>query len=208
MALGYGSQQQGITSAEDLLGKIVQSRHDDLITATYQDANPAQSTSDTANVDLEAPVVTLVSPTHESFTNIGSATMSAEVTDADAGVDEASIVLKVNALTSGLAVRSDPPKTPITDGYRITAVSQGAISEGEKKWFVGVVDKVGNIPTLDNTTTKQPNEGALGAASNTAGSADKPFVFTVGHPGAQSDRRKDGTIPEKPRRDQRRRQGD
>ena len=81
----------------------MQARHDDIITVTYQDANPAISVSQSARVDLEAPVVTLVSPVDGFFTNIATVTMSAEVTDAGAGVNQNSIDLKINLGTTGLS---------------------------------------------------------------------------------------------------------
>ena len=136
---------QGTTSAETLLAKIVQARHNDVITVTYQDASPAASVSKSARVDMEAPVVTLVSPVDGFFTNIAAVTMSAEVTDAGAGVDPADIELKINLGTTGLS-RGAAVESPIVNGYRVTATSQGTISEGQKKWFVGVMDKVGNMP--------------------------------------------------------------
>ena len=176
--LGYDRAAQGITSAETLLDKIVQARHNDVITVTYQDADPAASVSRSARVDMEAPVVTLVSPVDGFFTNIAAVTMSAEVTDDGAGVDPADIELKINLGTTGLS-RGAAVESPIVNGYRVTATSQGTISEGQKKWFVGVMDKVGNIPTMNDPATDDVNEGAKGAASNLADLADNPFKFTV-----------------------------
>ena len=195
-AVGYDTTAQENASAEDLLAKIVQARHDDIITVTYQDANPAGSASQSARVDLEAPVVTLVGPVDGFFTNIATVTMSAEVTDAGAGVNQNSIDLKINIGTTGLS-RGAAVVTPIEGGYRVTAASEGSISEGEKKWFVGVVDKVGNVPNRDVQDDNKPegcgatgepecgtgpagvNEAPKGAASNLDSLADNPFKFTV-----------------------------
>ncbi len=182
--------------ASDFEALAIRARHGDIINVTYQDANPSASVSKTATVDLEAPVVTLVSPVQNFFTNVASVTMSAEVTDADAGVDPTNIELKIDIGTTGLA-RAAAVETPIENGYRVTAASQGSISEGKKEWFVGVRDKVGNVPDRDVQGTDEPedcgeegndpcgdgpegvNEAPRGAASNTAAEADNPFAFTV-----------------------------
>ena len=82
---------EGLISSQDHPCAARRRNHRD-----YQDANPATSVSKSARVDLEAPVVTLVSPVDGFFTNIATVTMSAEVTDAGAGVDQANIELKIN----------------------------------------------------------------------------------------------------------------
>ena len=134
--------------ASDFVALIIPARHDDIINVTYQDASPATSVSKSARVDLEAPVVTLVGPVDGFFTSIATVTMSAEVTDTGAGVDQSGIELKTNAGTTGLS-RGAAVESPIVDGYRVTAASQGTIAEGKKEWFVGVKDKVGNVPASD-----------------------------------------------------------
>ena len=70
-------------------------------------------------------------------------------------------------------------ESPIVDGYRVTAASQGTIAEGKKEWFVGVVDKVGNVPASDIEETEDVNEAPKGAAAPSIGAADNPFKFTV-----------------------------
>ena len=122
--------------ASDFLDLVVTARHGDVINVVYQDASPATSVSDSARVDLEAPVVKLVGPSDNFFTNIATVTMSAEVTDADAGVDPTNIELTINSGTTGLA-RAAAVESPIENGYRVTAASQGTISEGKKEWFCG-----------------------------------------------------------------------
>ena len=123
--------------ASDFVAMIIPARHDDIISVTYQDASPATSVSKSARVDLEAPVVTLVGPVDGFFTSIATVTMSAEVTDTGAGVDQSGIELKISAGTTGLS-RGAAVESPIVDGYRVTAASQGTIAEGKKEWFVGV----------------------------------------------------------------------
>ena len=175
----YGSDADFATiKASDFVDLIIPARHDDIINVTYQDANPATSVSKSARVDLEAPVVTLVGPVDGFFTSIATVTMSAEVTDTGAGVDQSGIELKISAGTTGLS-RGAAVESPIVDGYRVTAASQGTIAEGKKEWFVGVVDKVGNVPASDIAETEDVNEAPKGAAAPSIGAADNPFKFTV-----------------------------
>ncbi len=173
----FGSSLSTV-KASDFLDLVVTARHGDVINVVYQDASPATSVSDSARVDLEAPVVKLVGPSDNFFTNIATVTMSAEVTDADAGVDPTNIELTINSGTTGLA-RAAAVESPIENGYRVTAASQGTISEGKKEWFVGVKDKVGNVPVMNNPATKDVNEAPKGAAAANAATADNPFKFTV-----------------------------
>ena len=172
------SEDLSTVKASDFLDLVVTARHGDVINVVYQDASPATSVSDSAMVDLEAPVVKLVSPSDNFFTNIATVTMSAEVTDADAGVDPTNIELTINSGTTGLA-RAAAVESPIENGYRVTAASQGTISEGKKEWFVGVKDKVGNVPVMNNPATEDVNEAPKGAAAANTATADNPFKFTV-----------------------------
>ena len=63
---------------------MIWGRDGDIITVTYADANPSVIVPKSAMVDLAAPAVTLVSPSDSFFTNTGTATLSAEVVDAEA----------------------------------------------------------------------------------------------------------------------------
>ena len=118
--------------ASDFVAMIIPARHDDIINVTYQDANPATSVSKSARVDLEAPVVTLVSPVDGFFTSIATVTMSAEVTDTGAGVDQSGIDLRPSIDTTGLSIGT-AVESPIVDGYRVTAASEGTVAEGKKE---------------------------------------------------------------------------
>ena len=161
----FPDKDRSTVKASDFLDLVVTARHGDVINVVYQDASPATSVSDSARVDLEAPVVKLVGPSDNFFTNIATVTMSAEVTDADAGVDPTNIELTINSGTTGLA-RAAAVESPIENGYRVTAASQGTISEGKKEWFVGVKDKVGNVPVMNNPATEDVNEAPKGAAAD------------------------------------------
>ena len=181
--------------ASDFVAKIIPARDGDVIKVTYSDVNPSTTVSKTATVDLAAPVVTLVSPSNGFFTSTRTVTMSAEVVDGGAGVSETDINLViVDVSTSGINLGSQV-KTPIEDGYRVTMVPEGTITEGTKRWFVGVEDKVGNIPAEDildmgkgcddsgeNCTGTGPKgviEAPKGAGAPTAASAGDPYKFTI-----------------------------
>ena len=152
--------------------------------------------SKTATVDLEAPVVTLITPTDNFFTNTSTVSFSVDVVDTGAGVpdssDEDAPVIET-FVDTGIALGS-LIRTPIVNGYRLTVNPDGSVSEGEKKWFVGVRDKVGNEPvrdipecmegeTKDSTTNPctgtAANEAPKGAAGLNTTAADNPFKFTV-----------------------------
>jgi hypothetical protein len=161
--------------ADDLLDLLISASHGDALTVTYADANPAANVVKTATIDLEAPVVTLIQPTHKLFTRANVVTLQASVVDGDAGVDSGSIDIEAS-FTPG--ARGTP--APIQDGYTVTNVPN-ALGEGKHMWAITVVDRVGNTPAVDDPDVKG-NQGALGAvAPGTAISASEinPFVFTV-----------------------------
>ena len=186
---------ESTAKASEFLALIIPARDGDVIKVTYSDVNPSTTVSKTATVDLAAPVVTLVSPSDGFFTSTRTVTMSVEVVDDGAGVNETDINLAiVDVSTSGINLGSQV-KTPIADGYRVTMVPEGTITEGTKRWFVGVEDKVGNIPAEDildmgkgcddngeNCTGTGPKgviEAPKGAGSPAAASAGNPYKFTI-----------------------------
>ena len=128
-------------------------------------------------VDMQAPTVALISPTDKLYTDTGVATFEAEVTDDGAGVDDSQIAIVSNLIPSGSGV-----KAPIENGYRVTVASSGVIPEGKHVWFVGVKDKVGNVPAVDDpdTTGNQATRGA-GSIDLTDATSERvnPFEFTV-----------------------------
>jgi hypothetical protein len=193
MALGFTAQST--TAAEDFVDRMIWGRDGDIITVTYADANPSTIVAKAAMVDLAAPTVTLVSPSDGFFTNTGTATLSAEVVDAEAGVLETDIRIVIDTESEGVIGLGTVQKSPIVDGYRVTMIPTGTIGEGPKKWFVGVEDKVGNVPAMDildtgkgcdadgeNCTGTGPagvNEAPKGAGGTGVSTADNPFKFTV-----------------------------
>ena len=173
--------------ASDLLKQLIPGRDGDTINVTYADANPAVTVPRSAKVDMAAPVVTLVTPADELYTSDRTATLSAEVTDSGAGVDQTKITVYAS---TGIALGSTVA-APIEGGYRVTNIPTGEISEGTKEWGLRVVDKVGNTPVRDIkydcsdatppvcTGTEDINEAPKGSAAYPGGEVDNPFKFTV-----------------------------
>ncbi len=178
-----------------LQARLIAGEHGDTLGVVYADASPAANVSKSAKVDMEAPVVTLISPTDKLATNAQAATFEAEVVDTDAGVDD----VKIDILTSsGINLAGTAPtRSPITDGFRVTRASGTAIPEGMHKWAVTVEDKVGNTPAEDvkyavpsgcdedddvDCEGTKANEAPRGAAPHDAtdiANVGNPFEFTV-----------------------------
>ena len=180
------------TDAEDFVGMLLPVTHGDTMSVTYVDENPSKTLAKTAEVDLEAPEVALIGPVDGIYTNESLTTLSAEVVDTGAGVEQGNI--NINSTSSGVSL-GDPLRVPIVDGYRVTRVPRSAISEGGKEWFVTVVDKVGNVPNVDILDTKCTgtgtsevctgtgpvgvNEGTKGAVAHGLTVSTNPFKFAV-----------------------------
>ena len=168
-------------TAVDFLAKVIPARHGDVINVVYADANPSLRVSKTATVDLEAPVVTLISPADNLYTNTSTVSFSVDVVDTGSGVPDTSNMYAPEFKAhedAGIAI-STQIRTPIVDGYRLTANPDAGVSEGTKRWFVRVRDKVGNEPVRNDTATEDVNEAPKGAAGFGTPSADNPFKFTV-----------------------------
>ena len=171
-------------SAEALVDRLLSVSHGDTITVTYPDKN-ARGDSEgsvvkTAEVDMEAPVVTLVRPTDKLFTKEEAITLQADVVDTGAGVERDDIVM---IATTGVSLpgSEDQLKSPIVSGFSVTGVPTAGVAEGKHTWAVLVMDKVGNTPDVDIEGTEE-NEGARGAAapdSDIKDEVDNPFEFTV-----------------------------
>ena len=196
-ATALGFTDQSSDKASDFVDSIIWGRDGDIITVSYADANPSGIVAKSAMVDLAAPTVTLVSPSDGFFTNTGTATLSAEVVDAEAGVLETDINIVIDTASVGVIGLGSPQKSPIVDGYRVTMIPTGTIGEGQKRWFVAVKDKVGNVPDRNIVDSNKPagcgdgadeepcgtgpvgvNEAPKGAAP-VGSTADNPFKFTV-----------------------------
>ena len=197
--------------AEDLINMLIPATHGDTLSVTYVDENPSRTVTKTAEVDLEAPQVTLVGPGDGIYTNESLTTLSAEVVDAGAGVEQGNI--NINSTSSGVALGL-PLRVPIVDGYRVTRVPRSAISEGAKEWFVTVVDKVGNVPNVDIPDEKCTgtgasevctgsgpagvNEGTKGAVAHGLTVSTNPFKFAVDSNGPKLNTGKTGVSLKNP----------
>ena len=188
------------TDSKKFLARLLPVSHEDTITVTYADkdvsGDSTGSVVKTAEVDMEAPVVTLVRPTDKFYTKEETVTLQADVVDDGAGVERDDIVMTA---TSGVSLPGvqDQLKSPIGDGFSVTGVPTASIGEGTQKWAVLVTDKVGNTPDEDIDDADEctgtgadevcgpgpvgVNEGARGAAApNTLiGDVDNAFTFTV-----------------------------
>ena len=99
------------------MDRMIWGRDGDIITVTYADANPSGIVAKSAMVDLAAPAVTLVSPSDGFFTNTGTATLSAEVVDAEAGVLETDINIVID--TESVGVIGLGTRAKVTDCRRL-----------------------------------------------------------------------------------------
>ena len=199
------------TDAEDFVGMLIPVTHGDTLSVTYVDENPSSIMNKSAEVDLQAPQVTLVGPGDGIYTNESLTTLSAEVVDTGAGVEQGKI--NINSTSSGVSL-GDPLRVPIVDGYRVTRVPRSAISEGAKEWFVAVVDKVGNVPDVNITDRKCTgtgasevctgtgpagvNEGTKGAVAHGLTVSTNPFKFAVDSNGPKLDSGKTGVSLKNP----------
>ena len=173
-ASDLGFDSHATDKAADLEDMLLPVTHGDTLTAGYVDESPSSTLVRTAAVDLQAPVVALVEPSDGVYTDETLVTLSAEVVDSGSGVEQSDIKMVASGISLGSAQR-----VPIVDGYKITSVPRSSINEGAKTWFVTVIDKVGNVPAVNDATTEDVNEGAKGAAPDGTVVASNPFKFWV-----------------------------
>ena len=122
--------------AKDLVARLIPVSHEDTITVIYADKDVrGLSTGNvvkTAEVDMEAPVVTLVRPTDKLYTKESTVTLQAEVVDTGAGVDQGDILLVATAGVN-LPGQQDQLKSPVASGFSVTGVPTAGIGEGAQK---------------------------------------------------------------------------
>ena len=172
--LGKTEAQVDETDASELVELLLPVADGDTLTVVYQDASPSATINKSAEIDLAAPVVTLITPTQKLYTSESLLTMSAEVVDTGSGVDQNNIQL-VAVGNSPLQPSTTTLKSPIANGYRVSNVPSTVITEGEKMWAIQVVDNVGNIPLKKTATQK----AALGAVGKGEVESTNPFIFYV-----------------------------
>ena len=99
-----------------------------------------------------APVIAIVSPTAGSFSTNSKPTITWKVTDADSGVNPATIGI---TLDSGTKVTGDAiTKTAITGGYQCTYTPATALSDGSHTIKLDASDYDGNAAATNSTTFK------------------------------------------------------
>ena len=194
-ALVMAGSEPTATKATDLVKLLLPVADKDTLTVVYADETPSATLTKSAEIDLAAPVVTLISPTQKLYTSESLLTLSAEVVDEGSGVKQRNIGLVYVNDTTGLNLnQANTLRSPITDGYRVSNVPSSAISEGKKEWAIQVVDNVGNKPqkqlktkdtladdgavTKKGVVTRKAALGAVGFAPPEVHSPN-PFVFYV-----------------------------
>lgn len=99
-----------------------------------------------------APVIAIVSPTAGSFSTNSKPTITWKVTDADSGVNPATIGI---TLDNGTKVTGDAiTKTAITGGYQCTYTPATALSDGSHTIKLDASDYDGNAAATNSTTFK------------------------------------------------------
>ena len=163
------------TAASKLVDRLVQVAHGDTLTIAYTDSSPAANVVKTAEVDLEAPAVTLIAPVDGLYSNSTAHQLNVDVIDDGAGVEKDMIDLFATGMTLG----GDTAKAPIVDGFRITNVPSNISPKAPKSGLCELRTRWATSLLLDDDATKSLNEAPKGAAPPKAANADNAFKFTV-----------------------------
>ena len=120
-----------------------------LITVTYDDGGTSRI--DTATVETTKPSIALIAPADGTATQVLTPRLIAEVTDADSGIDAASIAFDVGEGAETSAVTT----VPIAGGHR-AEVQLSGVSQGETtvEWSVSVSDVAGNSNESDTSSIR------------------------------------------------------
>ena len=149
----------GTDIIDDLLDITLEVDHDDTLTASYDDQSDIVDT-DTATIDLEAPVISNVSPADGDFTRDETPRITATVIDEDSGVDLAAAFFEVTV--DGDDVTTDVSTDPILHGFDIEFIA-GATELGATPgsppasydWTLNISDEVGNRATTNDDGTDE-----------------------------------------------------
>ena len=99
-----------------------------------------------------APIITIVSPTSGTFITNNKPTIIWNVTDADSGVNPATIGITID---NGTKVTGDAiTKTAITNGYQCTYTVSTALNDGSHTIKLDASDYDGNAAATSSTTFK------------------------------------------------------
>lgn len=138
---------------DELLNRTLSVSHGDIVTATYADAS-ASSASDDATMDMVAPVISGIAPVDDAFTDDTTPRLTANVTDADAGINASDIAVLVdgsavpNATHAGTLQKDDAGLNSFDVEF-----TTAALSEAAHYWELTVTDKVGNSTTTGASGT-------------------------------------------------------
>lgn len=138
---------------DELLNRTLSVSHGDIVTVTYADAS-ASSASDDATMDMVAPVISGIAPVDDAFTDDTTPRLTANVTDADAGINSDDIAVLVNGAavpnaTHAGTLQKDDAGLNSFDVEFTTA----ALAEAAHYWELTVTDKVGNSTTTGASGT-------------------------------------------------------
>lgn len=189
-SLGY---TEGAANSGDLLfAQMLPAADGDTLTAAYVDGTTTRT--DTATVDMKAPVVSNLSPASGTYINSLTQTLSADVTDETSGdgvTPSGMAVANADTLTldtPSAAASADQAIVPMliaSNSYRVSrAVTLTANDEGTTKWWITAKDNVGNITTFtDSRTAAQTKQGNANPAVLGAGDVANPATTAnVGNP--------------------------
>ena len=174
-------------SAAVFLAHLVPISDGDVLTVSYNDADPSGIRTATADIDMKAPTITQVWPGQMSFTNSLSQTLVLEVDDepsvggnrsgmATTDVDEIFVTTSLGGPSGNVVV----PLFLGGEAFRASLSKQFTSGdEGPVSWFIVAKDKVGNAPA--NTvlgTNGNPFKFNLDItpAAPTAAGATRPVV--------------------------------
>ncbi len=135
-----------------LQGILLRVSHGDQVTVTYSDQAPAVAVAKAATIDTTKPTIANASPADNTFTTDATPTLTGTVTDVNAGINSANIVVKVDGIPVNAALVS---KDPITNGFSVTFIA-GAFTGSPPSahtWELVVTDKVGNSATTGTGTS-------------------------------------------------------
>jgi len=132
----------------DLRDILLKVDHADTITASYKDYSASVVTvSTTAEVDMAAPVIENVTLVTGTATLDTTPKFTAEVTDADTGVDDADIHLWIYIGSWG---EQTIAPDPIVDGYEVEYTRTTALTDGDYDWYLVATDEAGNEARVDS----------------------------------------------------------
>jgi len=187
-SLGYTESTAG--TGDLLFAQMLPAADGDTLTASYVDGTTTRS--DTATVDMKAPVISNLSPASGTYVNSLTQTLSADITDETSGdgVTPSGMALaNADTLvldTPGAAASSKTDVVPMliaSNSYRVSrAVTLTANDEGSTKWWITATDNVGNITAFtDSRTAAQKAQGNANPA--VAGAGDPANASTTANVG-------------------------